>query len=143
MNDGRPQQSVARTSVAKGRYRLVRQLGEGGMGSVFEGVDTQSGRGVAVKVLRREVATDAQIVQRFLLEAETLSKIRHLNIVQLIESGQEPDGSLFIVQELLSGYDLRSKLEGQRMPIRDAFDIALPIMGALVAAHDKGVLHRD
>ncbi len=114
------------------------------MGSVFEGVEVRTGRGVAVKVLRQEVATDAQIVQRFLLEAETLAKIQHPNIVQLIESGQEPDGSLYIVQELLSGGDLRSRMvEGQRMTVRDAFDIAMPIMGALVVAHERGVLHRD
>ncbi|MEI8255190.1 MAG: protein kinase, partial [Deltaproteobacteria bacterium] len=119
----------------------MRSVGQGGMGSVFEGVEVRTGRGVAVKVLRQDVASDPGIVERFLLEAETLAKIQHPNIVQLIESGQEPDGALFIVQELLSGGDLRSRMvEGQRMTVRDAFDIAMPIMGALVAAHEKNVL---
>ena len=144
MTDPSARFAAVRDVPVAGRYRLVRLLGEGGMGTVHEAVDLRTGRGVAVKLLHASVATDAQVVQRFLSEAEVLASIRHPNIVELVEFGREQDGTLYLTQELLVGSDLRSRIEATgRMAAREAFDILMPIMGALVMAHSRGIVHRD
>ncbi len=128
-----------------GRYQIVRPLGEGGMGAVYEAFNAWTQRRVAVKVLRAEFNGDADVVQRFLQEARSTSTIAHPNIVDVLDMGQEPsDGSLFIVQELLDGLDLRDALGHQiRFAAANALALMVPVMDALAAAHARGVLHRD
>ena len=128
-----------------GRYRVVRQLGHGGMGAVFEAENIWTKRRVAVKVMRPEIAAHAQYAQRFLQEAQAATQLAHPNIVDVLDMGKDEElGSLYIVQEFLTGSDLRKHLEAAgRVPVREALELILPVMEALVTAHTRGVIHRD
>ncbi|MFO0608829.1 MAG: serine/threonine-protein kinase [Polyangiales bacterium] len=127
------------------RYRIVRTLGAGGIGVVCEAENTWTRRRVAIKLLQAKTADDPEQLERFRVEAQTTSALRHPNIVDVLDMG--PDGAtgrLFIIQELLQGQTLHALID-KRQPLtaRAAFDLIVPVMGALVAAHAKGVLHRD
>ncbi|MFO0648032.1 MAG: protein kinase [Polyangiales bacterium] len=132
-------------TVIGGRYKVVRLLGKGGMGAVFEAENTWTKRRVAVKVMRPEVAAKAEFARRFMQEAQAASQLSHPNIVDVLDMGEDPAlGSLYIVQEFLTGRDLRAVLDAQkRLPVSDALAIVVPVMEALVAAHAKGIVHRD
>src|SRR5215831_19031475 len=93
------------------KYRLLRQIGSGGMGTVHEAVNTWTGRRVAVKQLRSAASSDATAAQRFMREARSASRIVHPNVVDILDLGQDPEtGALFMVQELLVGTTLRQRL---------------------------------
>jgi serine/threonine protein kinase len=126
-----------------GRYRIVRPLGEGGMGAVFEAEHLWTHRRVAIKLLLGHLATDPAVMQRFLREARAATALRHPNIVEVLDMGEE-DGRLFMVQELLQGRSLAEELaQHTRLPPQAALDYLLPVMGALVHAHQQGIFHRD
>jgi serine/threonine protein kinase len=132
-------------AVIGGKYTLARVLGTGGMGAVYEAHNSWTGRRVAVKVLLTEHARRKDVVDRFTQEARATTQIAHPNIVDILDMGQDADtGALFIVQEFLDGMDLGRWLEqhGPYAP-EEAVGILMPIMGALVAAHRRGVIHRD
>jgi serine/threonine protein kinase/actin-like ATPase involved in cell morphogenesis len=127
-----------------GKYALLRTLGEGGMGSVFEGENAWTGRRVAIKVLRPDLLSSPDIVARFVQEGRATSRVVHPNIVQILDMGQEQaTGALYIVQEFLVGIDLKTRLERGRLTLREALDVLLPVMGALAMAHARGIVHRD
>jgi eukaryotic-like serine/threonine-protein kinase len=128
-----------------GKYRLIRLLGAGGMGKVHEAINTWTGRRVAVKELHGSFSSDATAVQRFTLEARSASKIAHPNVVDVLDLGIDPEtGSLFMVQELLTGSTLRQRIaERGRLSLDEIVQIARPALAALVVAHDAGVVHRD
>jgi serine/threonine-protein kinase len=127
-----------------GKYHFERILGSGGMGVVFEATHAWTGRRVAVKVLRRDVAGDVENVQRFLREAKTAAALDHPNVVDVLDMGQEEDGLVYLVLELLQGESLRDLLhrEGRVNP-GVALHVLGPIMSALAEAHDRGIVHRD
>ncbi len=127
------------------KYRLLRVLGTGGMGAVFEAENTWTERRVAIKLMIGPRVHDADLAARFLREARAASKIEHPNVVHVLDMGQDPDdGTLYIVQELLAGRDLRSVLDERRMLApREAFEYLLPVMAGLISAHDRGIVHRD
>ncbi|MEI8259530.1 MAG: serine/threonine-protein kinase, partial [Deltaproteobacteria bacterium] len=128
-----------------GKYKLTRLLGVGGMGAVFEGTNTWTDRRVAIKLmLTANGAIDPELGQRFMREAKAATKIAHENIVDILDMGQDADGSLFIVQEFLAGTDLRHVLDerGAISP-RETAEILAPVMSALIAAHKHGIVHRD
>jgi len=133
-----------RGRVLDGKYRLVRLIGEGGMGSVYEAEHTVLHRRAAVKVLHAEYAGSREAVDRFLREALAASAIGHPNIIEVHDVGQEPDGTTFIVMELLKGQDMGSLLamEGRLDPPR-VVAIVLQVLSALHEAHRKGIVHRD
>ncbi|MCA9636080.1 MAG: serine/threonine protein kinase, partial [Myxococcales bacterium] len=126
------------------RYRLIRQVGRGGMGAVYLAEHTLIGKEVAVKVMGYEHSRRPQDIERFLLEARAASKIRHENIVDITDFGYTDDGLGFLVMEFLEGEDLAvtCKREG-RLPWRRALAIALQICAGLGAAHAQGIVHRD
>ncbi|APR88221.1 Adenylate cyclase [Minicystis rosea] len=127
-----------------GKFVLIRQIGHGAAGAVFEAEDTWIGRRVAIKVLHPHVARHPDVMWRFRREARAAASIEHPNIVGVLEVGQRRDGSFYIVQELLDGVSLRQHLEERgRFAVMEALDIMAPIMGALVAAHRKDIVHRD
>ncbi len=128
--------------IAK-RYELVRTLGEGGMGTVYEAIHTELSRRVAVKVLRPEFSADRVAVERFRAEARTASALRHRNVVEVIDFGDDA-GRLFLVMELLDGESLQALLyhEGALAAER-AIALAEPVLSALSWAHARGVVHRD
>ena len=128
-----------------GKYRLEALLGSGGMGEVYRAENTMFGRAVAIKVLREEHAENADLVARFLREARAANIVRHPNVVDILDIGQDDSGAPFIVQELLEGEDLGAYLTslGGRIPIDAVLEILLPVMDAVGVAHAKGVVHRD
>jgi serine/threonine protein kinase len=128
-----------------GHYRVVRTIGKGGMGTVYEAENTWTQRRVAVKVMRPEVARDGELASRFMQEARATSRLAHPNIIDVLDMGQDQElGALYIVEEFLTGHDLRVHLNvvGKLSP-REALDIILPVMEALSEAHAHGIVHRD
>ena len=130
--------------VVGGRFVLLRQIGAGAMGTVFEAEDQRMRRRVALKILGRAFAQPVDAGRRFRREARAAAGIQHPNVVTIHDFGQRRDGTCYIVQELLTGVDLRGHLEeNRRLTHAEALEIMVPIMGALIAAHRKGVIHRD
>ena len=126
-----------------GRYEVRRQIGAGGMGEVYLALDTgELGREVAVKFLPAEVAADPQRLQRFLLEARTVSRLTHQNIVSVYDFGEER-GARYVVTEYVDGVTLREHISGRRLKLHDVLDVGAQVASALVAAHEAGVVHRD
>ncbi len=131
-------------SVVNGKYRLVRVLGDGGMGSVYEALHAVLGTRVAIKVLHPELARRTGLVERFLQEARVVAQIRSPHVVQVIDVDRTPDGHAYIVMELLEGEPLSSVVERQRkLPVPVASEYTVQILEALEAAHALGVVHRD
>ena len=131
--------------IIGGRYRVIRALATGGMGNVYEAENMRTLRRVAIKTIRPEVARRASVVQRFEREAQAAGQLRHPNIVDVLDLGDDPEHQLlFIVQEFLVGGDLGAclRLVGTLGP-RAALATLLPIMDALTVAHAHGVVHRD
>ena len=128
-----------------GPYKVIARIGEGGMGAVYEAVDAQIGKRVAIKVLHKEHAKNQQIANRFINEARAINVVEHPGIVTVSSFGQLPDGTAYIVMELLKGETLnaRMKSQGGRMQMLDALRLARQIASALAAAHEKGIIHRD
>jgi serine/threonine protein kinase len=127
-----------------GPYRIIRQLGQGGMGVVYEGVHEGISRRVAIKVLRSEYAHNSQVAQRFFNEARAANLIEHPALVQISEFGQVPDGSTYLVMELLKGENLARRLRSVgALPVPSVLRIGCQLAEALCAAHEKGIVHRD
>ena len=130
-----------------GPYKIVRLLGRGGMGSVYEGVHQGAHEAhdqrVAIKVLAPQMAAEPGFRERFEAEIETLKTLNHPNIVRLYAFGEQ-DGSLYYAMELVEGTNLEDELQaGRQFDWREATDIAIHICKALKHAHDHGVIHRD
>ncbi|MGB9199360.1 MAG: protein kinase [Terriglobales bacterium] len=125
-----------------GHYKIVAQLGAGGMGEVYLAEDTRLKRKVALKVIGRNLNLDERALRRFEQEARASSALNHPNIVTIYEFG-ETDGLRFIASEYIEGTTLRKKLKAGRMEMKAALDIAIQVAGALAAAHDGGIVHRD
>ncbi|MEM9658469.1 MAG: serine/threonine-protein kinase, partial [Planctomycetota bacterium] len=126
-----------------GPYRIGRKIGKGGMGSVFEAVDEQDGRQVAVKALNPQLATSEGFRERFEAEIESLKKLRHEGLVRLLGWGED-EGALFYSMELVNGPSLEEEIvSGRRFDWRETLGIAIQVCRALKHAHDHGVVHRD
>ncbi len=123
-------------------YRIVRQLGAGGMGVVYEAEDTRLKRNVAVKFLSAQLAQDAPTLERFEREARAASALNHPGICTVHAIEQE-EGQSFIVMELVEGEPLSSRMAGQPMEIGQMLDFGIQIADALESAHGKGIIHRD
>lgn len=93
-----------------GRYHVVRELGQGGMASVYEACESALNRRVAIKVLHADMSKDAEVIARFVSEGRIVNGIRHLSLVPVHEQGQLPDGSYYIVMELLEGETLTRRM---------------------------------
>ena len=126
-----------------GSYRVIRLLGEGGMGAVYAAEHLLLGRMAAVKVLLPEHSASSATVTRFFNEARAATAIRHLGIVEIYDFGYTPDGSAYIAMELLEGQSLAARMRAGISRASDALAIARQIAGALAAAHAKSIVHRD
>ncbi|HEY6173345.1 MAG TPA: serine/threonine-protein kinase, partial [Kofleriaceae bacterium] len=140
-----PSDEAREPELIAGKYRLLRQIGSGGMGTVHEAVNTWTGRRVAVKQLRSAASRDPTAAQRFMREARSASRIAHPNVVDILDLGQDPEtGALFMVQELLVGTTLRQRLtERGALPVDEAVHVVLPALSALAVAHAAHLVHRD
>jgi serine/threonine-protein kinase len=123
-------------------YRVIKKLGQGGMGEVFLAEDTNLNRHVAIKVLPDEFSHDTERLARFQREAQVLASMNHPNIATLYGL-EESDGKRFIVMELVEGQTLAHRLLKGALPVEEALEVCRQIAEGLEAAHEKGVIHRD
>ena len=130
-------------TLLAGRYEIVRVLGEGGMGAVYQARDRELERIIALKVIRPELAGNAAILQRFKQELILARHVTHKNVVRIYDLG-EADGIKFITMEYVDGEDLRALLKTRgKLPAQEAVQIVEQVCRALDAAHAEGVIHRD
>lgn len=127
-----------------GRYRTVRVIGRGGMGTVYEGIQQDLGRRVAIKILHPHLALNLDTVERFKREAQATAALGHPNIVQVTDCQWQPGGPLFLVMEFLTGTSLGQVMQAHgRLPARRVAFIASQLLDALAVAHRSGIVHRD
>jgi len=131
-----------------GRYAIKKKLGEGGMGAVYLATHNLLEKQVALKILHNEFARKQDLVERFMQEAKSASRIRHENVIDISDFGTTPEGLVFFAMELLKGHDLheevaRARLAGELLPWSRSKKIFLQICSALQAAHAHGIIHRD
>ncbi len=126
-----------------GNYKVIKLLGEGGMGAVYLAEHPVIGRKVAIKVLHVSLGRDQEIVGRFFNEARAIHTIGHQNIVEILDFGQTTDGQPYFIMEYLSGESLNDRVARGPMSPSEALVIAEQMCRALSAAHSKGIVHRD
>ena len=133
-----------------GKYRVVRKLGEGGMGSVFEAVHVEIGQRAAVKLLKPELSSEPKHVQRFFDEAKLLSMVNHPGLIKIFDFDRTADGQVYIVMELLEGETLWSRFERHQvdghqagMALEEVARMVRQVASALAAVHQRGIIHRD
>jgi HEAT repeat protein/tRNA A-37 threonylcarbamoyl transferase component Bud32 len=126
-----------------GAYAIVRMLGEGAMGLVFEARHEVLGRRAAIKVLRPELAQHPQVAPRFLQEARAANLVAHDNVVGIFDFGELPGGVPYFVMEYLEGETLGGRLRRGRLALSDLVHVFAQILRALEAAHRQGIVHRD
>ena len=136
---------VSLTGEVLGGYRIGQPLGTGGMGVVYAAEHESSGRRAAVKVLRREMSADAEVVKRFFNEARAATRIQHPGMVAVLDFGTHPtSGCGYLVMEQLEGESLWTLLRRERMlPVDRLVDIGRQIASTLAAAHAASIVHRD
>jgi serine/threonine protein kinase/TolA-binding protein len=139
-----PSQIVSSSLIGQtiGHYRVLDQLGAGGMGVVYRAQDLKLGRQVAIKVLPSGNASSTEAIERFRREARTASALNHPNICT-IYGFDEHDGQCYLAMELLDGEPLDIRLAGRPLDLRSLLDIGAQVADALDAAHTEGILHRD
>ena len=128
------------------RYELIRILANGGMGTIYEGLDTRLDRKVAVKIMHPHLAQDEEFISRFIREAKAAAALSHPNIVAVQDQGWNQNGTpaIFLVMEMIEGHTLREYLnERGNLSIEDGIKFLLPVLSALSAAHKIGIVHRD
>jgi len=123
-------------------YKVLEEIGEGGMGAVYMAEDLNLGRKVALKILREEMASNPDRLERFRREAQAVAALNHPNIVTIHSIEEAPEGH-FITMELVQGKGLDEIVTGDGLSSERMLEIAQPLIRALVAAHDRGITHRD
>jgi serine/threonine protein kinase len=130
--------------VIAGNFRIEKLIGAGAMGNVYKAEQLSLGKQVAVKVLHHHLVTDQTLVARFKREAKSASLLNHPNSIQIIDSGEDKDGTLYIAMELLTGRDLAQVIRDDfPLPLRRVGRIMQQVLMALDEAHAHGIIHRD
>ncbi|MEU8269225.1 protein kinase, partial [Sphaerisporangium sp. NPDC049002] len=126
-----------------GRYRVESRIARGGMAAVYLALDIRLDRTVALKVMHRSLAEDPDFVRRFIGEAKSVASLSHPNVVHVFDQGTDGD-HVYLSMEYVPGRTLRDVLrERKRLPAREALEIMIPVLAALGAAHQAGMVHRD
>lgn len=126
-----------------GNIKILKKLGEGGMGAVWLGHHQTLDKKVAVKVLPQEFARDETFAARFIREARAAARLEHPNVIQVLDADTN-DGVRYIVMQYVEGTDLQKALKRKgALPVRDCLSIVKRVAAALQAAHDLGLIHRD
>ena len=134
---------LSKGQLIDNRYKIIGEIGEGGMANVFLAWDTILERNVAVKLLRGDLADDEKFVKRFQREATAASSLRHPNIVEMYDVGED-NGNYFIVMEFVDGKTLKSLIKRRgALNLNEALDIMLQLTSAIACAHDSYIIHRD
>ncbi|MCA9579537.1 MAG: serine/threonine protein kinase, partial [Myxococcales bacterium] len=128
-------------SIIGGKFEIVRLLGMGGMGAVFEARHQITGKSVALKWLKATTAEEQVGVARFVREAQAAGRVHHPHVVDVYDVGQHGEGH-FLVMELLRGESLSDRLERERLGLEEAVTLLVPAIQAVGAAHRQGVVHR-
>jgi eukaryotic-like serine/threonine-protein kinase len=138
-------QEFAPGQIVHGKYRIVRKLGQGGMGVVYLAEHLMLGGQLALKFLAAELSRNPQFIKRFRQEARAAYQLRHPNIVEVVDLDQNEDGSLFIAMEFVAGPSLRAVIHetSRGLPVERALHIARGLGSGLAAAHGRGAIHRD
>jgi serine/threonine-protein kinase len=136
--------SLQTGQIIEGKYRIVRLLGEGGMGAVYEGENVRIHRRVAIKVLHSNVAENVDAVARFEREAQAAGRIGSDHIVEVLDLGNLPEGDRFMVMEYLDGESLSQRIQSRgRLAPQEATPLMVQLLEGLGAAHGAGIIHRD
>jgi eukaryotic-like serine/threonine-protein kinase len=125
-----------------GRYRIVSLLGAGGMGDVYDAIDTSLGRHVALKILKADAVADPSRVSRFVQEARSAATLNHPHLVPIYEVGEDA-GVHFIAMEKVDGATLRDRFASERFTLGRALELMTQVTEAVAAAHAAGIIHRD
>src|SRR5262245_8576042 len=137
-----PDDSQSYSGEMIGFYRLIKELGRGGMGTVYLAYDTRLGRRVPLKLLPSRLVNNSERLRRFQREARLVSALSHPNIITIYDFGQE-NGRHYIVSEFVEGHTLRNFVGGQDISLNRILDLVVQVASALEAAHAEGVVHRD
>jgi serine/threonine-protein kinase len=136
--------SLSTGDIIDGKYRIVRLIGEGGMGAVYEGENMRIHRRVAIKVLHAGVAATAEAVARFEREAQAAGRIGSEHIVEVLDLGNLPNGDRYMVMEFMDGDSLSARIRARgRLTPGETYPILHQLLEALAAAHGAGIIHRD
>ncbi len=138
-----PENELTRGALFAGRYEIIEELGEGGMGRVYRVADKKVREEVALKIVRPEISSDRETIDRFRNELKTARKIRHKNVTGMYDLGDD-NGTYYITMEYVPGENLKSLIKrvGQ-IPVRKALSTAKQICAGLAEAHRLGIIHRD
>ncbi|MGB8960039.1 MAG: protein kinase [Candidatus Aminicenantales bacterium] len=134
--------ALTKGSLVAGKYRIIDEIGRGGMGVVYRGEDTTLGREVAIKVLPENLTGDPERLARFEREAKILASLNQPNIATIF-GFEEADGTRFLVMELVEGETLAERISRGPLPWEEARKVCLQIAEGVEAAHEKGIIHRD
>jgi eukaryotic-like serine/threonine-protein kinase len=130
--------------ILDGKYRVMRLVGVGGMGAVYEGRNVRLDRPVAIKMMHADIARDSQAVARFEREAQAAARIGSRHIVDVLDLGALPEGERYMVMEYLEGETVATRLKRVgTMPVAEAARIAVQLLEGLTKVHDAGIVHRD
>jgi serine/threonine-protein kinase len=125
-----------------GRYQIVKEIGKGSMGVVYEAYDPDIDRYIALKVLREDRVTSKAFVERFLKEAKAIGRFSHSNIVTVYDVGQD-HGTIYIAMEFVTGEPLDKVIQERKLTIKEVIDLGIQVAEILERANQKGIVHRD
>ena len=134
---------IAEGSTIAGKYRIIKKLGEGGMGVVYKAEDTRLDRTVALKFLPSELSQDSNSRDRFIQEAKAASGLDHPNICTIYEIGETEEERMYIAMSYYEGETLKEKIRSEKLELEEILDITRQMAQGLAKAHGKGIIHRD